>query len=96
MEQFDERPSQVTMHNDSDPDIIDLNEFIQVLQDLVKEHPEAGNVVVQVQEEWEACDECIDEKLANHCVDLKTQIEYHPTGSNGYEQNGCIIIRGGE
>ena len=96
MEQFDERPSQVTMHSDKDPFIRNLNELIEVLKDLVKEHPEAGNVGVQVEEDWISCHECSDEKLANHCVDFKTQIEYHPTGSNGYERSGCIIIRGGE
>lgn len=87
---------EVIMHSDKDPFIRNLNELIQVLQVLVKEHPEAGNVGVQVLEEWEACDECSDQQLANHCVDFKTQIIYNPTGSHGHERSGCVIIRGGE
>ena len=89
-------PSQVTMHNEDDPLIGSLNELIEVLQDLVKQHPEAGNVGVQVEEDWISCHECSDEKLANHCVDFKRYIVYNPTGSNGYERSGCVIIRGGE
>jgi len=92
----DYKPAQVTMNNEEDPFIRNLNELIEVLQDLVAEHPKAGNVGVQVEEDWEPCNECSDAKLVNHCVDFKTQIEYHPTGSSGYERSGCIIIKGGE
>jgi len=92
----DYRPSEIIMHSDKDPFIRNLNELIELLLVLVKEHPEAGNVGVQVLEEWEACDECSDQQLANHCVDFKTQIIYNPTGSHGHERSGCVIIRGGE
>mgnify|MGYP003652649967 CR=1 FL=1 len=84
-----------------DPFIRNLNEFIKVLQNLVAEHPKAGNVGVQVrvhmpEQAVQNLDFSVLQQLANHCVGFKTQIEYHPTGSSGYERSGCIIIRGGE
>jgi len=92
----DYKPAQVTMNNEEDPFIGSLNELIEVLKDLVRLHPEAGNEGVRVEEDWEACDACEAVKLTNHWVQMKTDINYHPSGSSGYERSGCIIIKGSE
>tara|TARA_R110000751_G_scaffold45935_6_gene103799 strand:+ start:15 stop:308 length:294 start_codon:yes stop_codon:yes gene_type:complete len=92
----DYKPAQVTMNNDEDPFIGSLNELIMELQDLVAEHPEAGDEDVRVVEDWDACDACEAVKLTNHWVGVKANIFYHPSGSSGYERSGCVIIKGGE
>ena len=92
----DYKPSQVTMNNEEDPLITTLNELIEVLQDLVRLNPEAGNESVRVEEDWDACDACEAVKLTNHWVGVKANIFYHPSGSSGYERSGCVIIKGGE
>ena len=92
----DYKPAQVTMHNEDDPFIGSVNELIEVLQDLVRLNPEAGNEGVRVEEDWDPCDDCEGVKLTNHWVQMKTDILYHPSGSSGYERSGCVIIRGGE
>ena len=95
------KPSQITMVHKKDlpwedPFIGSLNELIEVLQDLVTQYPEAGKEGVRIEENWKACDKCSDLKLTNHWIHSKTCIDYHPSGSSGYEQSGCIIPRGGE